>query len=73
MECPYERLSNAIEEAAREVAPSNGRRKRPPWFEMLEDKIMAAIKARDEAHRKHRVDCTEESKQNLRLSRRKLQ
>jgi hypothetical protein len=50
MECTYKCLSNAIKEATRAVAPSNGRKKRPAWFEMSEDMIMQAVKARDKAH-----------------------
>jgi hypothetical protein len=69
MECPYECLSNTIKEAARAVAPSNGRKKRPPWFKMSEDKILKAIRTRDEVHRKHQENTTEESKQTLCLSR----
>jgi hypothetical protein len=73
MECPYVRLSNAIEEAARSVAPSNGQQKRPPWFEMLEDKIMRSIKNRDIAHPAHKESPTEESQhQTLHLSRQEL-
>jgi exonuclease III len=72
MECPYERLSNAMEEAARAVAPSNGARKRPPWFEMSENEIMRSIKNRDNAHTAHKVSHNEETRQALRLSRREL-
>jgi hypothetical protein len=74
MECgPYVRLSNAIEEAARSVAMSNGRRKRPPWFEMLKkNKIMRLIKNRDTAHISHKESPTEESRQTLHLRNRAL-
>jgi hypothetical protein len=72
MECPYVHLSNTIEEAARSVAPSNGRQKRPPWFEMLEIEIMRLIQSRDIAHTTHKESPTEESHQTLHLSRREL-
>jgi hypothetical protein len=57
----YEQLSKTIEEAAREVAPLNGKKKRPPWFDMLEDTIMRAVKARDKAHSTYQESPTEGS------------
>jgi hypothetical protein len=65
-------LSNAIEEAARSVAPSNDRQKRPPWFKMSDNKIMRSIKNRDTAHIAHKKSPTEESRQTLHLSRQEL-
>jgi hypothetical protein len=61
-----------MEETARTVAPSNGERKRPPWFELSEDKIMNSIQSRDQAHLEHKERPTEERRQTLRLSRRVL-
>jgi hypothetical protein len=72
MDCPYEQLSNAMEEAARTVAPSNGERKRPPWFENSEKEIMSSIRDRDQAHIAHNERPTEESRKTLRISRRAL-
>jgi hypothetical protein len=69
MDCPYKRLSNAMEEAARAVAPSNGARKIQPWFQMSERVIMYSIKSRDQAHLEHKERPTEEIHQTLCQSR----
>jgi hypothetical protein len=68
MDCPYEHLLNAIEEAARAVAPSNRQRKRLPWFEMSENEIMRSIKNRHQACLAHKESQSEESRQTLCLS-----
>jgi hypothetical protein len=70
MDCPYESLSHAMEEAARVNCPSDGTRKRPPWFAMSVGVIMDTIKNRNRAHLEHKERPTEESRQNLRQSRR---
>jgi hypothetical protein len=72
MECPYKRLLKATEEAAREVAPSDGKKKQPPWFQMSEEAIMRAVGARDKAHSTYQVSPTQGSRQTLCLRRRKL-
>jgi hypothetical protein len=51
MDCPHKRLSKAIKKTATPtVAPSNGKKKIPPWFEMSKATIMRANKNRDGAH-----------------------
>jgi hypothetical protein len=72
MDCPYKLLSKAIKKAVRAVAPSNGKKKKPPSFKMAEETIMRAIKNRDEAHQAQRETTTKENHQTLRLSQRNL-
>jgi hypothetical protein len=47
--CFFNTFTELIEQAAQEVAPSDRKKKRPPWFEMSEDQLLEVISIRDMA------------------------
>jgi hypothetical protein len=43
--CFFDTFTELVEHVAYEVAPSDGKKKRPPWFEMRADELLDAIGA----------------------------
>jgi hypothetical protein len=47
--CPYDEFAEAMRVTAEKISPSDGKKKRPPWFEYSEAELMRAIGDRNTA------------------------
>jgi hypothetical protein len=67
--CPYDELAEAMRVTAEKISPSDGKKKRPPWFELSEKNIMTAIQHRNTATKEYLQNKTCEDKAKLVESR----